>query len=246
MLKNIFKPFVLIAFTIVSFTNAKAQDAETVLKNMDKLMSAPKDKQATVQIIVTDKSGDEKLREAEMKQLGMYYKLYRYTKPESKAGIATLSLPDDKMWLYMPSFGKAVKISLLSKSQAFTGTDFSYEDMSGIPYNVRYTPKFLKSLDPKAYLLELTPKDNSMEYSKIIMTIDKANNYPMVMEFYYKGDEIRKVATYKYKKSGKYWYANEVTMKDIKKETSTKIIMDDVKFDQGISEDIFTVENLKQ
>ncbi|GGG58153.1 membrane protein [Bizionia arctica] len=223
-----------------------AQDANTVLQNVDKIMSAPKDKQGTVQIIVTDKSGDETVREAELKQKGMDKKLYRYTKPENKAGIATLSLPDDKMWLYMPSFGKAVKISLLSKSQAFTGTDFSYEDMSGIPYSSRYTPEFLKSLDPKAYLLELTPKDKSMEYSKIIMTVDKANNYPMVMEFYYKGDEIRKVATYKYLKSGKYWYAQEVTMKDIKKESSTKIVMLDLKFDQGISDDIFTVENLKQ
>lgn len=246
MLNHLLKPIALIAFIVVCPTSASAQVAETILQNMDKLMSAPKDKQATVQIIVTDKSGDEKIREAELKQKGVDKKLYRYTKPEDKAKIATLSLPDDKMWLYMPSFGKAVRISLLSKSQAFTGTDFSYEDMSGIPYSARYTPKFLASDDPKAYLLELTPKDNSMEYSKIIMSVDKANNYPIVMEFYYKGDNMRKVASYKYLKSGPYWYAKEVNMMDIKKGTSTKIIMLDVKFDQGIPDDIFTVENLKQ
>jgi hypothetical protein len=34
-------------------------------------------------------------------------------------------------------------------------------------------------------------------------------------------------------------------MTDLKKEHSTKIIMTDIKFDQGLGDDVFTVENLK-
>lgn len=246
MMNTLLKSFVLLIITTVNIPHAEAQSADTILKNMDKLMSAPKDKVATVQIIIKNKSGKEKIREAELRQKGVFMKLYRYTKPENKAGIATLSLPEDKMWLYMPAFGKAIKISLLSKSQAFTGTDFSYEDISGIPYNVRYTPKLVTSEDPNAYQLELTPKDKKMEYSKIVLSIDKTNHYPLIMEFYNRGNIIKKVATYKYLKSGEYWYAQEVYMVDVKKEHSTKIIMLDVKFDQGISDDIFLVENLKK
>ena len=53
-----------------------------------------------------------------------------------------------------------------------------------------------------------------------------------------------KEAVYKYEKIGKYWNASEVVMKDLEKNHSTKILISDVKFDSGISDDIFLVGNL--
>jgi outer membrane lipoprotein-sorting protein len=167
-------------------------------------------------------------------------------KRKEQSGIATLSLPDDLIWLYMPAFGKAIRISLLSKSQAFTGTDFSQEDMSGIPYSDRYDPIIINANDPDFYTLELTPKSKKTKYSKIILTMDKTNYYPIKMEFFNKSNNYFKLATYKYKKQDKYWYAKEVIMTSVLKKHSTSILLTDVKFDQGIDDDVFTVENLKQ
>lgn len=82
------------------------QSAASLLQGMDDLMSAPKDKEAQVKMILTDRSGKEKVREAIMKQKGQYKKVYRYTAPEKQVGIATLSLPGDIIWLYMPAFKK--------------------------------------------------------------------------------------------------------------------------------------------
>ncbi len=89
-----------------------SQSAASVLRGMDELMSAPKDKEAIVKMVLKDKSGKEKVREAIMKQKGQYHKIYRYTFPEKQVGTATLSLPDDIIWLYMPAFNKAVKVTL--------------------------------------------------------------------------------------------------------------------------------------
>jgi outer membrane lipoprotein-sorting protein len=224
----------------------QAQSAESLLQNMDLLIAAPKDKEASVLMVITDKSGKEKKREASLKQKGKFKKLYRYTKPEKQAGIATLSLPDDVIWLYMPAFGKAIRISLLSKSQAFTGTDFSQEDMSGIPYSDRYHPMIINANDPDFYILELTPKSKKTKYSKIILTMDKTNYYPIKMEFFNKSNHYFKLATYKYEKQNNYWYAKEVIMNSVLKNHSTSILLTDVKFDQGIADDVFTIENLKQ
>lgn len=221
------------------------QSASSLLKGMDELMSAPSDKVANVKMILTDRSGKQKIREAIMKQKGQYKKLYKYTAPEKQVGIATLSLPDDIIWLYMPAFNKAVKVTLLSKSQAFTGTDFSYEDMSGSSYSERFTPRILDSSDDSIYQLELMPKSMKSRYSKIIVYLDKTNLYPRKMEYFDKDKNYFKYATYKYKKQGKYWYAEEVIMKDIKKEHSTEIILTEIKFDQGLEDSEFTVENLK-
>lgn len=224
--------------------DARAQDASAILAKMDKIIFSPKDKQGKVTIILTDKSGKEKVREASMLQKGRDKKLYRYTKPESQAGIATLSLSNDVMWLYMPAFEKPKKISMLAKDQSFTGTDFSYEDMVTTPYSDRYTPTLLSS-EGSTYLLKLMPKSGKSNYSKIFVKIDKANGYPVSMEFFNRMDKKFKDAVYKYEKIGEYWNAAEVTMKDYEKNHSTRILLQDVKFDQGLSDDLFLVEKLK-
>ena len=231
---------------LFNFSSLQAQSAKVLLQNMDLLIAAPKDKEASVLMLITDKSGKEKKREASLKKKGKFKKLYRYTKPEKQAGIATLSLPDDLIWLYMPAFGKAIRISLLSKSQAFTGTDFSQEDMSGTSYSERYNPILINANEPDFYTLELTPKSKKTKYSKIILTIDKTNYYPIKMEFFNKSNNYFKLATYSYKKKNNYWYAKEVIMTNVLKKHSTSILLTDVKFDQGLDDEIFTVENLKQ
>lgn len=238
--------FIFSFFLLVGCSSfLQAQSAASLLESMDKLMSAPKDKEANVKMVLKDKSGKEKIREAVMMQKGQYHKLYRYTAPEKQIGIATLSLPDDIIWLYMPAFKKAVKVTLLSKSQAFTGTDFSYEDMSGSSYSERFTPKILSSPNDENYQLELMPKSMKSRYSKIIVFLDKTHLYPVKMEYFDKNKVYFKNATYRYKKQGKYWYAEEVLMTNLKKEHSTGIILTEIKFDQGIDDEVFTVENLK-
>ena len=222
-----------------------SQNAETLLNQMDEVISAPKDREALVIMVMTDKNGKEKIREASLKQKGRFKKLYRYTKPEKQAGIATLTLPNNVIWLYMPAFNKPMRISLLSKSQAFSGTDFSQEDMSGLPYSDRYTSKIIDS-NSESYRIELTPKSKKNKYSKIILTLDKANYYPTKMEYFDKNNKYFKLATYVYEKQGKYWYAKNVLMVSLLKKHSTEITFKSIKFDQGLSDDLFLVESLKQ
>jgi outer membrane lipoprotein-sorting protein len=179
-----------------------------------------------------------------MLQKGPDKKLYRYTKPQSQAGIATLTLPNSIMWLYMPAFEKPKKISILTKDTSFNNTDFSYEDMATTPYADRYTPELIKS-DEDAYYLKLVPKSGKSNYSEIVVKINRINWYPVTMEYYDLKGKKFKEATYQYRKVGIYWDASEVVMKDLDKNHSTKILISDVKFDQGLSDDLFRVENLK-
>jgi len=237
---------ILVSFLFLMMVSPSfSQSAASLLQGMDALMSAPKDKEAVVKMVLKDRSGKEKVREAIMKQKGQYHKIYRYTFPEKQVGTATLSLPDDIIWLYMPAFNKAVKVTLLSKSQAFTGTDFSYEDMSGSSFSERFTPRILASSDDQIYQLELMPKSMKSRYSKIIVYLNKTHLYPVKMEYFDKDKAYFKFATYTYKKQGKYWYAEQVIMNNISKEHSTEIFLTQIKFDQGLDDTEFSVENLK-
>jgi outer membrane lipoprotein-sorting protein len=240
------KKFLLPILLMMWMLPATAQeDAKAILAKMDQIMFSPKDKSGTLTMILVEKDGSEKVREAEMFQKGPDKKLYRYTKPDSQKGIASLSLPGDVMWLSMPAFDKPKKISLLSRSQAFTGTDFSYEDMATTPYSDRFIPT-LQSTGANDYVLDLVPVSGKSSYSKIILRVDKNNGYPIWMKFYNLQGRMFKEATYTYEKIGKYWNAAEVVMKDLEKNHSTKIRLTNIKFDQGLSDDIFTVENMKK
>lgn len=243
MKKWIFTGLAAIIFSWASPDAAKSQTATELLDKMDNIMFSPKDKQADVRMTLINKSGKEKVREAVMLQKGSDKKLFKYTAPENQAGIGTLSLPDGVMWLYLPAFGKPKKISLLAKSQAFSGSDFSYEDMATTPYAERFTPRLIETTN-EAYVLELLPIGEQSNYSKIIVSIDKTNYYPVKMDYYDAMDNKIKEAVYKYQKIGKYWNAEEVVMTDLKKEHSTVIRLSNVRFDQGLTDDMFTVEYL--
>jgi outer membrane lipoprotein-sorting protein len=235
----------LIVAAIFSFIpDSASQDAATILERMDYIIIAPKDKEGKVKIILIDKTGKEKVREAQMLQKGPHKKLYRYTKPESQAGIATLTLPDNVMWLYLPAFGKPKKISMLTKDSSFNNTDFSYEDMATTPYADRFTPEILES-SSDAFYLNLLPKSGKSNYSKIVVRINKEHGYAETMDIYDLKGKKFKEAVYKYEKIGKYWNAEEVVMKDLEKNHSTRILITEVKFDQGLADDLFLVENMK-
>ena len=239
------KTIMTILLLVAALSSVKAQDANSILKKMDDVMYSPKDMTGKTEIILIDKTGKQKTREANIIQKGNDKRIFRFTAPASQAGIAVLSLPNDVMYLYMPAFGKERRISSSVKSQNFAGTDFSYDDMESIPYAEKYTPKLLPEKDD-VYILELTPMSPKSTYSKLIVKVHKTNYYPVTMEYYDRGSKKTKDAIYKFKKIGKYWNAEEIIMTNLKKKHKTKMIMSDVKYDIGLTDEEFTVRKLKQ
>jgi len=149
------------------------------------------------------------------------------------------------MYLYLPSYSKERRISSSVKSQKFAGTDFSYDDMEAKPYEDKYTAKLLGT-EGDNYILELKPKSPKSQYSKLISKVNKENYYPVHTEYYDKGNNKIKVADYVFEKIGNYWNPKEVTMTDLKKKHKTTMITYDVKFDNGLSDEEFSVRKLRQ
>jgi len=238
----------IVVLTIIASLFAQvsvAQNAAQILKNVDNLMFASKDEVAHAKITLTDKRGNKRVREADIKRKGIDRMLFRFTAPSSQAGIAFLNLPNDIMYLYMPAFGKERRIASKVKSQKFAGTDYSYEDMESKTLTERYTPKYLRT-EGTNYVLELTPKANyHSQYSKIILYANKTNYYPAKQEYYDRSGKLVKTGTSNFEKLGKYWHARKVTLKDLKTNHTTILESTNVKYDQGLSDGIFSVRTLK-
>jgi len=243
------KNYVLVSAGIVFICMlpvVQAQDADQILKGVDDVTFAPIDQKSNITIILIDKNGKEKTREATVIQKGSDKRLFRFTSPASQAGIAFLSLPDDIMYLYLPAFGKERRIATHVKNQKFAGTDFSYEDMEAKPLAEKYSPKLLKT-ENNAFVLELLPKPGiRIDYSRIIVSVNKENNCAEDFEFYDKSGRKVKIMVSEFEKIGGYWTQKEIIMTDLQKNHKTKMIMSEVHFDNNFSDDEFTVRKLKQ
>ncbi len=228
---------------LLIFIPTKGQNADQILKKVDHTILAVKDKTADVEMEMTNMStGKGNVKKAVLMQKGAEKKIFRYTYPKSDKGIATLTLPD-AVYLYLPMFKKPKKITNLAQSNTFNKSDFSLSDAGLLPYEKNFTPKLLKTT-ASDYILELTPKHEIDQYSKLVMTVNKKYFYPDKIEYYDKNNALLKEGDYKYKKIGKYWVADIVTMKDLKKQHKTTVKMINIKINQGLKDSDFSVEKL--
>ena len=242
-IKNI-SYFITALLLVVQITGAEAQNALNILNKMDEVMYGPKDITSRNTIILIDKNGNEKERTARIIQKGNDMRLMRFTAPASQQGIAVLSLPNDVMYLYLPAFGKERRISTSVKNQKFAGTDFSYDDMESKPYVEKYNAKLIASKE-NSFQLELKPLGRS-SYSKIMVMVNKDHYFPELMEYFDKRGKKLKIAKYDFEKIGQYWNAKRIEMNDLSKDHKTIMLMSDVKYDSGLSDDLFSIRNLKK
>jgi len=221
---------------------AQKTEADSLLKKMDQTASEIKDKSSNIEMILVNLSTKkEKIKKAVIIQKDGDKKLFRYTFPKSDEGIATLSLPNGEMYLYLPLFKKPKKITNLAEGRLNT-SDFSIKDMAIMLYSENYNAEILQSRETN-YVLDLNSKNDEVDYKHLVVYLHKKFFYPEKIE-YYGESGIEKISTTKYKKIDGLWVAYEVTMQNIKKMHKTTIIMTDIKINQGLKDDEFTLEKL--
>jgi len=237
--------FIVFFSLIYGKTEAVGQEnANELLNKMDHTLFAIKDKTADIKMIMTNlKNQKQKVKKAVIMQKNANMKLFRYTYPKSDSGIATLSLPNDEIYLYLPLFKKPKKITNLADGNAFNQSDFSIEDMATKPYVDKYTPGMISTND-SAYVLDLKPKSDNSNYSHVVVYINKTHYYPEKFEYYNKKGQKIKEAVNHFIKIENYWIADVISMTDLKKNHRTTIKMSNIKINQGLKDDLFTLKNL--
>lgn len=237
------KPLILGLLFIGTF-GLQAQDAASILTKMDASLSAVKDRQVNMQMTLLNlNSYKQKFKEAVLWQKGADRKLFKYTAPESDAGISTLSLPNGEIYVYLPMFKTPKKMTNLAESNAFNKSDFSIEDMATQTYSDRFTPELVSS-EGDIFTLKLVPKDPKYSWSYIVAYIDKEHYYHAQFDYHNAKGELEKQAKYQYTQVEGLWVTEQVSMEDFKKKHKTTLYMNDIKVNQGLSDDMFTVENM--
>ena len=234
---------------------AGAETTLTVDEIMDKMEETSPDSttQKTIsEMILIDQNGKEEVREMVMfSQEGENEKsstLVRFLSPKSVKDVTLLNIDDgEKIYLYMPAYGKARRIAGSSKGDEFMGTGLSYEDMNMNYEDKDYEKKLLEETDSE-FIIEVIPSDEDTSYKKIIITVDKEKFYTKEVEFYDINENLTKtleITKIKIDDKGKIT-PMEIAFTDTEENKNTKIVIKEMEYNVELSSSFFSIRTLSK
>ena len=220
---------------------------------------------ATQEMILIDKNGSERVRQMKSftKDKGEdTLKLIFFLAPADVKNTGFLTFDyysgekDDDQWLYLPELKKTKRIASSDKSSSFMGSDFSYADMTRRVLD-EWNYNLLKELEvrgEKVWLIEALPASKEVEdrygYSKSWVMIRQDIFYPVRgISWTKEGGKIKYLDVKKLEQIDGIWIGTELDMKTTKNKMTlhrTILKITDVKFNQEIDEELFSVRRLEK
>ncbi len=183
--------------------------------------------------------------------------LIRFIDPPEVKGVGFLSLarpggqnPDQ--WLYLPSMKRERRIAAQDRDASFVGTDFNYEDMEEFDHEkYKVALKGEQHLDNiPCYVIEAIPveKVGKSVYEKKILYLRKDNLYLFREDLYRKGEKepAKRMVLADLQQVEGHWVARKMEMKDLKKGSTTTVLLKEIVFDRPQATGRFTLQNLNR
>jgi outer membrane lipoprotein-sorting protein len=176
--------------------------------------------------------------------------LVRVTAPRKDRGNSTL-MDDSKMWSFSPKVNRVIKVPSSMMNQSWMGSDFSNKDISRTDDIVEQYDHTLISefeLDGHVvYEIESVPhEDAAVVWGKEVLFIRDDN--VMVEQRFYDQDMqlLKNLQTLEFAEMGGRTVAARQRMLNMEEpENWTEISIDSIEFDVDISDNVFTLSNLR-
>jgi len=219
----------------------------------------------TMKMILIDKHKNKRVRDMKKysKDFGEdIYSAIFFLSPSDVKNTAFLTYDyddgakDDDQWLYLPALKKSKRIASSDKSASFMGSDFTYSDMTSRTIE-DYTYKLVKESKVgvhKVWVIESKPKKqitiDETGYTKSYMFV-RQDNFVVIRALHFMTDGGKKkyMDVKKLEKIDGIWVATEIEMKTKKgKQTlhTTILKFNDVKFNQNLNDNFFTVRQIEK
>lgn len=260
MNKIIFASVIMAALIGLLLTSSlQAQDAGEIMKKSHMAYYyAADDGLSEVDMSIVNKKGKERVRKFTMFRLdladGGDQKYYTYFHEPSDVRRMTFMVHksadgQDQRWLYVPAVDLVKQISADDENSSFVGSDFTYEDVSGRLWT-KDTHKLLrddKLEDTPVWVIESIPADEGYQgYARKLSFIAQDSYLPLREEYYDEKGELERVFTAeKVEDSDGIATITVRKMENVQKNRYTTVSFSSIKYNVGISEDVFTQRYLK-
>jgi len=265
------KVLALAVFTAVSLAattpGARAADDPKAREIMTKVDARDDGDNMTsnMEMILIDKNGDT--RERKLSSFSKDYgkdtrKLLFFLYPADVKDTDFLNYDyddperDDDQWLYLPALRKTKRIATSDKSGSFMGSDFTYSDMTSRDIE-DYDFKLLKEDEvrgKKVWIIEAAPRSESVidetGYTKSVVFV-RQDNYVVVRAVHWvkDGHKLKYLDVVGLDLIDGIWVGTEIHMTTKQgKATTHKTILkiSNVKFNQNLDDDVFTIRRLEK
>ncbi len=237
--------------------DAVAEVQTCIKRNIPKTTS-----EQLVEFTAVDRVGGERVSRAKiMGKLfddGLRRLLLRFTKPLDMRGAALLMVETESgandMFLYSPELRNVKRVTAAGVGGTLFGTDFSHEDFElwqqpNKPGSQERLPD-ARIGEREVYVLATRPEAGSgSSYERVVSYVDRETCVVLKSESYEPGDRLRKVLTASPEtiiEEGGIHVASELTMQDVRDETQTTVIVEDLAVDREIDDREFTISRLSR
>ena len=218
-----------------------------------------------LKMVLIDKRGNQRIRE--LRSFGRdegedeYSIMFFLSPPDVEdTGFLTYDYKDeakdDDQWLFLPALNRSKRIASSDKSGSFMGSDFSYADMTERPLDdYQYTLMKETEVDGKpVWQIETLPiterEKDQTGYTKSVLFVRK-DIFLVVrsVNFVKKGKRLKYFDAKKVEEIDGIWVATEMHMTTKKgKKTLHKTVLtaNNVRFNQDIDDDFFSVRQLEK
>jgi hypothetical protein len=230
----------------ISFSGAAAfadEKAQAIVRRVDELERASTTK-STMEMTIRPADGSaprtfsvqsyERGGEDELSHI-------EFTSPRSVRGLRILSKGSDS-WVFFPSTGRVRKIAGSSRSGSVQGVggDFSYDDLGGGAWADDYDFVVL-SEDAASWQLEGKRKAEDAAYDSVKLKIDKKLELPVLAGFAKdkEGGYYKELSFTGHRDFSGRIKPTEMIMKNLKKGSSTLVILKEAVFDLPLEDKLF-------
>ena len=263
-LKQITEVLICGVILLVFSTTSQAITAREIMEKVDSRDDGD-NLTANVEMVLIDKKNNRRVRKMKIlnKDKGKdTWKLQFFISPADVKDTGFLTYDyyeeerDDDQWLYLPDLRKTKRIASSNKSGAFMGSDFSYADMTKRVLD-EWTYKLIKESEVnghKVWLIEALPASKEVEgrygFTKSVIFV-RQDLFMGVRAVHWlkEGKKVKYQEMLGIEQIDGIWVSTESRMKTTKnKVTLHKTVMkwSDIKYNQAIDDELFTVRRLEK
>ena len=227
---------------------AHAEDAASILKNMDEAMNRAEDQVIEWKVVNQEPGKKDPKIMAFTSTVSGPKALTAFSAPADLRGTRVLVLNRTQMYIYLPQYGTVRRIASSMTKAGFMGTTFSNDDMSTSRFGDVYTGEVVSEADGKA-VLEFTPRgDVEAPYSRAMVTVDLKMYHPLEIQYFNEKDVHIKTETRSdYTCQENVCLASVMRMEDLTRDGAwTELQRLDWKLNTGVDDDTFSTRNLQR
>jgi hypothetical protein len=178
--------------------------------------------------------------------------LIRILAPQKEKGTATLRVGND-LWNFLPKVKRTIKLPSSMLQASWMGSHFTNDDLvkeSRMTQDYTFEVTFDGVRDGEAVLeITCTPKpDAAVVWGRVLVRVRAADHLPLAVLFYDERLALARTLTYSEVRTlgGRELPTHMVIVPTDKPAELTRVVYEDIRFDEPLPEDTFSLRTLEQ